>query len=358
MKLSDRIAILLPYKENFSKFNSGSVSLFVKDLNENSKFINSLDIYGNTKNDPLSGFNYHNLESTFMHKLGRNKFHTKSFIKKIKHSSLFKIVEVHNRPISALMIKDELPNIKVVFYYHNDPLLMKGFFSPDSRKKLLNVCEIIYFVSDYLKKQFLKNLKINKTDQRKLCILYNGITPSKIKKKNRIKNIIFVGRLEKNKGIFEFLEVAYKILEEFPKWQVDVFGSSNKGLVPKSKNPRLNYYGHINNEKVLSFLSKSSISIIPALWNEPFGRTLIESVNAGCAVVSSQKGGLSEISKYFKLIKLRNPSKITIYNALKKLIMSPYELQSLQSNSIKNTPFNLNKIINYHDTKRSIFVSQ
>ncbi len=356
--MSAKIAILLPYKENFSKNNSGSVSLFVKDINQKSIYLKFINIYGNTIYKPSPGFSYKNMETTFMHRFGRNKFHTKSFIKKIRLNPSLKLIEIHNRPISALMIKKELPKMKLVFYYHNDPLSMKGFISNESRKKLLDSCETIYFVSDYIKKQFLNNLKANKTDHKKLLVLYNGINPSTKNKKTRIKNIIFVGRLEKNKGFFEFLEVAYKILNEFTDWQVDIFGSSNKGLIPISEKSQLKYHGHVSNDKVLEYLSKSSISIIPALWNEPFGRTLIESINAGCAVISSQKGGLSEISQYFELIKLRNPSKISIYNAIKKLIMTPDELQKLQGNSIKNSPFNLKNIITYHDNQRSQLISQ
>jgi glycosyltransferase involved in cell wall biosynthesis len=357
-KLQDRIALLLPHKENFSKDSAGSVTLFVKDLNQKSKYINTLDIYGNTDQTPLFGFNYYNLESTLMHRFGRNKFHTKEFIKKMKSSSSVKLIEIHNRPVSVLAIKKALPEVKLIHYYHNDPLLMKGFMSPRSRKKILDACDVIYFVSEYLKKQFCTNLEINRIDKKKLLILYNGILPNNKIKKTRKKNIIFVGRLEKNKGFFEFLEAAYRVLEDFPQWEVDIFGSTNKGVVFKSRNSQLKYHGHLNNEKVLEHLSKSLISVIPALWNEPFGRTLIESLNSGCAVISSQNGGLAEISRHFKLIKLRNPSKITIYNALKKLIMTPDELHNLQINKIKNSPFNLNNIIKYHDKQRSLFVSK
>ena len=357
-KLQDRIALLLPYKENFSNDNFGSVSLFVNDLNKSSKYRNLLDIYGNTDLSPIKGFNYYNLENSLMHRLGRNKYHTKLFIKKIKSNSAIKLVEIHNRPLSVITIKNKMPKMKKIFYYHNDPMTMKGYISSEKRKKILDSCEIIYFVSNYLKKQFLNDLKISSNDNKKLLTLYNGSHPEKKIKANRKKNIVFVGRLEKNKGFFLFLDAAYKILKEFPEWRVDIFGSSNKGIVFESKNLNLKYYGHIKNTKVLKYLSKSSISVIPAIWNEPFGRTLVESINAGCAVISSQKGGLSEISKYFKLVKLRNPSKITIYNALKKLIMSPDEIQTLQSNSIKNTPFNLKNITNHHDKKRSLFVSK
>ena len=50
--MQDRIALLLPHKENFSKDSAGSVTLFVKDLNQKSKYINTLDIYGNTDQTP------------------------------------------------------------------------------------------------------------------------------------------------------------------------------------------------------------------------------------------------------------------------------------------------------------------
>ena len=43
-----KISILLPYKENFSKLYSGAVSIFINDINRESKFKNSTKIYGNT----------------------------------------------------------------------------------------------------------------------------------------------------------------------------------------------------------------------------------------------------------------------------------------------------------------------
>ena len=42
-----KISILLPYKENFSVKYAGAVSLFVKDTSINSKYKDSIYIYGN-----------------------------------------------------------------------------------------------------------------------------------------------------------------------------------------------------------------------------------------------------------------------------------------------------------------------
>ena len=43
-----KIAILLPYKENYSKYNTGAVSIFVNGVNKLSKFKNNIYIYGST----------------------------------------------------------------------------------------------------------------------------------------------------------------------------------------------------------------------------------------------------------------------------------------------------------------------
>ena len=44
------IAILLPYKENFSKNYAGAVSIFVNDTNKLSKFKKSIKVFGSTEN--------------------------------------------------------------------------------------------------------------------------------------------------------------------------------------------------------------------------------------------------------------------------------------------------------------------
>ena len=44
-----RIAILLPYKENFSPEYPGAVSLFVYETSKISKFKKKITVYGNTE---------------------------------------------------------------------------------------------------------------------------------------------------------------------------------------------------------------------------------------------------------------------------------------------------------------------
>ena len=63
--------------------------------------------------------------------------------------------------------------------------------------------------------------------------------------------------------------------------------------------------GQIPHKKVLKYLSKSEIAIIPSRWEEPFGRTALEASSRGCATIISNTGGLPETTDYaIKLKKL------------------------------------------------------
>ena len=51
---------------------------------------------------------------------------------------------------------------------------------------------------------------------------------------------------------------------------------------------------NISHKNLLKVYEKSSISVVNPTWEEPFGRTALESASRGCAVITSHSGGLSE----------------------------------------------------------------
>ena len=67
------IAILLPYKENFSLKSAGAVSIFVNDTNQLSIFKKDIIVYGST-NDRFTLKNYKNvgLKKKFFSALATN----------------------------------------------------------------------------------------------------------------------------------------------------------------------------------------------------------------------------------------------------------------------------------------------
>ncbi len=353
--MSEEIAILPPFKEKFSPKNFGSVSLYIKDINERSKFKSKIKIYVNINSKTFKGFKTVNVPKTFNHILfGKNMGHTKSFLKIIKKKTP-KIIEIHNRPKSALEISKSSVGSKIFLYYHNDPFSFKYYSSIKKRTQILEKCHTIFFVSNFLKKRFLEGIPYDKSFKSKLNIIYNGVKPIKQTNFEKKKlNIVYIGELEKKKGFDIFFQSANKIVDQFPDWNVHIFGKLNnkyKNLI--NKHDRIIFHNFKNHNLVQEFLKESSISVIPSVWDEPFGRTLIESINAGTASISSNRGGLKEINKYFKTLILNKIDKKTIYIALKKLIMSHDERSQYSNNNVSNTPFTLNKITSTLDKHRS-----
>ena len=84
---------------------------------------------------------------------------------------------------------------------------------------------------------------------------------------------------------------------------------------------------------------KSSISVVNPTWQEPFGRTAMESASRGCAVITSKSGGLSETFKNNFVLK-KNNSK-NLYKYISKLIEDKRLLTRLQKENffnVINTP--------------------
>jgi len=351
--LSNQIAILLPQKEGFSEKSFGSVSLFVRDINEKSKFKKQIKVFAHCKNSSFNGFNVKNLNKSYNHLFfGKNIGHTKEFIKNIDQANIPKIIEIHNRPNSVFRISKSLPKSKIFLFYHNDPFSFKESDNVQSKLKLIKKCHYIIFVSEYLKKRFLKGLPKTNKIYSKLHVIYNGIEPVFKKNIKKKRNIVFIGELTENKGFNFFLDAAQDICNDFKDWKIDIFGKIKNDNINIKGSEKIHFHGFLPHCEIMKELEKSSICVVPSVWNEPFGRVALESISAKVATITSINGGLKEIADHFKVIKLRNIDKKTIYNAIKKLIMSKNEIKYYSNNKISSSPFTLKKISNKLDSLR------
>ena len=82
-----KIAILLPYKENFTKNNAGAVSIFVNDTNQLSKYKNEIKVYGSTeKKNKLKNYTNIILKKNIL--LSTSNQYLKNFSKIISHEKI------------------------------------------------------------------------------------------------------------------------------------------------------------------------------------------------------------------------------------------------------------------------------
>ena len=323
-----KIAILLPYKENFSKYETGAVSIFVNSINKLSKYKDDINIYGATSFKPLSK-NYENLNFKKRFYLSSSKIYVENFLKKINIRK-FDILEIHNRP-HYLNYINNLENTKKIIFFHNDPLQMQGSETKNDRLNIYTKADTLIFNSIWTKNQFLKDLPIG-YDDNKIKIIPQSTSKVKINFSKKKKIISFVGKLNNSKGYDIFGVAIIKILNKYPEWSSIVIGNE-----PREKlfynHPRLKIFGFKDNDYVLNKLKEVGISVVPSKWDEPFGRSSLEAASRGCAVIRSDKGGLNETTN--ASIVLKKLTSDEIYKHLDFLIRKPINLKKLQVKTYK-----------------------
>ena len=324
-----KIATILPYKENYSVDKASAASLWVSEFYAKSKFKKHNFIYGHTKSKKYLTKNYININLKNLKskiKSTTNEYAIK-LIKDLNYKN-FNIVEIHNRPQLLDKLMDKVKS-RFIFYFHNDPLSMKGSKKISERLKILNSVDKLIFVSEWVRDRFF--LDIDKKLQTKTEVIYPSVHRQRPVKKK--KNIIFVGRLNHSKGYDLFKETIIKILDEFPQWSAYSLGDEDRRSIYIS-HPRHKELGFITHKEALKILNVSEIAVVPSKWDEPFGRTALEASSRGCATIISNKGGLKETTD--NAIVLKKLDAKNLCTEIRKLINYPKRRKKIQILGRKN----------------------
>ena len=302
-----RISILLPYKENFTKEAAGAVSLFVSQTTKASRYRNKTKIFGNTEFDDYLDKNYENIN--FDKKLFKSssKIYINNFLKK-KYVLNSDIVEIHNRPHYIKTIKDNFYK-KIFLYFHNDPLSMQGSSSMSERRFLLENVDRLIFNSIWSKNRFFIDLDLHKLYDYKIKICYQSCNKIKIDFNKKEKIISYIGKLNTAKGYDIFGEAIINLLDKHKEWRAVVIGDEPREKI-NFHHKRLKIIGFKNNDFILNFLKKVSISVICSRWEEPFGRASLEAASRGSAVIISNSGGLPETTNSALILKDLNKNEL------------------------------------------------
>ena len=335
--MNKKIGVLLPFKDQFTKSKAGSASIWIKDFNKNSKYKKQILIFGNThdQNDLISKDNYINLSVKHLTIGGKNTFYVNEFLKHYRKNN-FDLIEIHNRPSYIHQILKNNINAKLVLIFHNNPLNLGGSETLDERRILLDRCEKLIFVSNWVKEKFFE--KFEKKNHPKCEIIYPSI--NRLKKFPKKSNVIsFVGKLNRSKGFHIFGKAIIKILNKYKNWKAIVVGDE-----PREKynfvHKNLEYKGWISHDKTLKLYDLTSISVVPSSWEEPFGRTAIEAASRGCATIISKRGGLIEtVPNTIFLTQLNDKE---LYKKIEFLIRNKKIRKNMQINSYKNIFHELN----------------
>lgn len=171
----------------------------------------------------------------------------------------------------------------------------------------------IVFLSSKTKDDFAKYL-INV----KPHLLYNYFSKDlnpKIKKDDKILNLLFLGSLEKRKGFYDIL-AAINEIENKDSIRLTICGvpieDQAKNEIQKYKNENwFDFKGYTSGQEKDNILSKADILLLPS-YSEGLPISILEALKFGVFILSSNVGAIPEIigEKNGKLIKPGDTEKI------------------------------------------------
>lgn len=336
------ICNILPYKEYYDRDRAGAVALTVRDFCEMSEFKKDIVVLGGQQCDNPLTPNYQQLHFKTSFFGRKNDAYLEEALIFLKSRNV-KLIEVHNRPIWVQKLSAEL-EIPITLHLHNDPQEMDCAKNKMERIKLIMQCNAIYCVSNFVRFRMLEGID----DQElinKVHVIYNIVKPPMILDlSNKQKLIIFVGRLTQEKGIVEFTKAINNVLPDYPDWKALIIApKSNRSFFDpsyrvvmkavKSLPKQIIYYSKCTNEVVQSWFKNSAIAVLPSKWDEPFGRTVLEAINNGCALITTNRGGIPEIVLDDAIV-LEDVTVRTIENELIKLITNEALLVDYQRKAL------------------------
>ena len=178
-----------------------------------------------------------------------------------------------------------------------------GFYDSDLNltmfNSLVDVASSVVCVSEVSAAETLKGIETRTASVR---IIPNAITVTREKDecKERDIDIVFVGRMVKEKGVETLVRAISLLRNDFINIKVHLIGDGpcasqiNTLISDVGLGNQITFLGQLERDAVSDELLRSKILVLPSR-KESFGLVLLEAANAGCAVVATATGGIPSI---------------------------------------------------------------
>lgn len=253
-----------------------------------------------------------------------------------------KIVHVHGASNASFWRKRILINIaksfgkKVVFHLHGG--MFQSFYAhhPKTVRKTIEKCDCVIALSEYWK-QWLETT----FNCKKVVIIKNAIeTPRLHKIPHDTFNLLFLGLLGENKGIYDLLDVIIAHKKELSgKMQLLIGGNGEvdkvKSIIRQNDISDIAIYeGWVSGEIKRNLFNLSDALILPS-YHEGVPITILEAESYELPIISTKVGGIPEIVEDGKNGILVDPGdKEAICHAIDKLMNNhPLAVMMGQSSS-------------------------
>lgn len=142
---------------------------------------------------------------------------------------------------------------------------------------------------------------------RSISIIPNGIDldkyqslASKPTKKSVSKQIVYIGRLERRKGIMYLLRAFHELQSQEEDVELHIAGSGPDArrlqkYVHDYAIENVTFYGYVSEKKKISLMKSARVLCSPAIYGESFGIVLLEAMALGTPVVAGDNPGYRSV---------------------------------------------------------------
>lgn len=111
------------------------------------------------------------------------------------------------------------------------------------------------------------------------------------------RKLLYAGRLTEDKGVLALVD-AWRSVASGSGWSLVLAGSGDLEAQVRYRaceEPSISVLGHCPPGRMRELYEEAAAIAVPSLWDEPFGRTVIEAFEYGRPVLATTTGGLGDL---------------------------------------------------------------
>lgn len=236
------------------------------------------------------------------------------------------------------------------------------FQTESSLKKIIKViykialkgCTVTYFENTHNREVFLKEKIID--DSRSIVLSGSGVNLEEYEfmplEDNEEVRFLYMGRMMREKGVNELLDVAVRIKKAYSNVEFDFVGFYEENfkeivedLVEKKV---INYYGF--QEDVKPFVKRATCVVLPS-YHEGMSNTLLESAAMGRPIITTNIPGCKETITETSGMLVEVQDRESLYKAVEKFILSTIqEKQQMSREARKHIEYQFDRALVVEET--------
>lgn len=158
--------------------------------------------------------------------------------------------------------------------------------------------------------------------------------------RNQVVNLLFLARVEKNKGIYITLDAFSLLKAKFPNLKLIVAGSGTE-LPPAKEYAILKeienviFLGNISGEKLSDTFSNSDIYILPTTHGEGMPTSILEAMAFGMPIITRPIGGIVDFFDSEKGVLIDSTDAVDFAKEIESLCLNPSTVSKISKHNME-----------------------